>query len=94
MAVLWLVKASYLVFALSGLMHFSYQLLLIAPIKARIVSFACMFLYPVNFKSKTQLSGPYMAATRILSYYVPIKIYYSLANCITPSLGLVKYCLW
>ena len=75
-------------------MHFSYQLLLIAPIKALIVNVACLFLYLVNFEPKAQLSGPFMVATMILSYYVPIKIYYSLANCITPSLGLVKYCLW
>ena len=35
-----------------------------------------------------------MADARLLYYYVPIKVYYSLANCINPSLGLVKYCLW
>ena len=82
--VLWLAKASYLVFALSGLMHFSYRLLLRAQIKALIVIFACLFLYPVNFKPKTLLSVLYMAATSILTYYVLIKFFYSLAVCTYP----------
>ena len=42
--VLWLAKASYLVFALSGLMPFSYHLLLRAHIEALIVSVACLFI--------------------------------------------------
>ena len=63
------------------------------PIKPLIVSVACLFLYLVNFKPKAQLSGPFMVATRILPYNVLIKFFYSLANCINPSHGLVKYCL-
>ena len=65
-AIAWLVIVSYLVFALSGLMP-CYHLLLRAPIKALIVSFACLFLYHVNFKPKAKLSGPYMAATKLLA---------------------------
>ena len=64
--VLWLVKASYLVLSLSGLMP-CYHLLPRAPIKALIVSFAYLFLYHVNFKPKAKLSGPYMAATKLLA---------------------------
>ena len=44
MAIAWLVKASYLVFAISGLMHFSYRLLLRAQIKALNFSISCFFI--------------------------------------------------
>ena len=54
-------------------MHFSYRLLLRAQITALIVSFACLLLYPVNFKPKAQLSGLYMAAARLTPYYMPNK---------------------
>ena len=48
-------KASHLIFAISGLMPFSYRLLLRAPIKALIVSVACLFLYPINLTPKARL---------------------------------------
>ena len=92
--VLWPVKASYIVFALSGLIPFSYHLLLRAPIEALIASFACLLLYPVNFKPKHW----YQALIWLMQGFFPImcliKVNYSLAICIKTSQGLVKYCLW